>query len=132
MQKARVSAYCSAPLVGTGFRYYFTLHVRSAFHLSLTELYTISLSGVFSLPVANGRFTRISRVPRYSGLHYLRLACVPELFPCGILFQNVSAQDAMQHHGHDPEDAVTTAVWVLPRSLATTGGIIVIFFSCGY
>ena len=31
-----------------------------------------------------------------------------------------------------PGPAVTAPVWALPRSLATTCGIIVIFFSCGY
>ena len=31
------------------------------------------------------------------------------------------------HHG-----IATTMVWALPRSLATTWGIIVIFSSCGY
>ena len=31
-----------------------------------------------------------------------------------------------------PPDAETSEVWALPRSLATTGGIILIFFSCGY
>ena len=31
-----------------------------------------------------------------------------------------------------PDSAETEPVWALPLSLATTGGIIVIFFSCGY
>ena len=31
-----------------------------------------------------------------------------------------------------PPGAVTRWFWAVPRSLATTGGIIVIFFSCGY
>ena len=33
---------------------------------------------------------------------------------------------------YNPVRAVTRAVWAIPRSLATTGGIIVIFFSCRY
>ena len=33
---------------------------------------------------------------------------------------------------YNPAGAVTPAVWALPRSLATTGGIILIFFSCRY
>ena len=33
---------------------------------------------------------------------------------------------------YNPTHAVTWVVWALPRSLATTGGIIVIFFSCRY
>ena len=31
-----------------------------------------------------------------------------------------------------PCGVATARVWAAPRSLATTGGIIVIFFSCGY
>ena len=33
---------------------------------------------------------------------------------------------------YNPPAAGTAEVWAIPRSLATTGGIIVIFFSCGY
>ena len=33
---------------------------------------------------------------------------------------------------YNPDMAGTMAVWAAPRSLATTWGIIVIFFSCGY
>ena len=33
---------------------------------------------------------------------------------------------------YNPVTAGTVAVWAPPRSLATTWGIIVIFFSCGY
>ena len=31
-----------------------------------------------------------------------------------------------------PTTAVTAVVWAPPRSLATTEGITVVFFSCGY
>ena len=33
---------------------------------------------------------------------------------------------------YNPGLAVTNPVWALPRSLATTGGIVFTFFSCGY
>ena len=33
---------------------------------------------------------------------------------------------------YNPNIAVTTLVWANPRSLATTRGIIIIFFSCRY
>ncbi len=33
---------------------------------------------------------------------------------------------------YNPTHAVPCVVWALPRSLATTGGILVIFFSCRY
>ena len=77
---------------------------------------------------------RISPVPPYSGsclrslgfrirgYHALRPA-----FPDGSpILSTRSAQS------YNPANAVTLAVWALPRSLATTCGIIVIFFSCGY
>ena len=33
---------------------------------------------------------------------------------------------------YNPENALTSPVWALPLSLATTRGITVVFFSCGY
>ncbi len=33
---------------------------------------------------------------------------------------------------YNPDNAVTKSVWANPRSLATTSGIIIIFFSYGY
>ena len=33
---------------------------------------------------------------------------------------------------YNPKDAETSLVWALPVSLATTKGIIIIFFSSGY
>ena len=38
----------------------------------------------------------------------------------------------LQSYKYNPGGAVTRPVWALPRSLATTWGIIVIFSSCGY
>ena len=42
------------------------------------------------------------------------------------------ARSCLCHGSFYPDGAVTSSVWALPRSLATTCGIIVIFFSCGY
>ena len=42
------------------------------------------------------------------------------------------AMDCPITQSYNPETAGTDSVWANPRSLATTGGIIVIFFSCRY
>ena len=39
---------------------------------------------------------------------------------------------ASRRCSYNPAVAVTIAVWATPRSLATTGGIVFTFFSCGY
>ena len=48
-------------------------------------------------------------------------------------FQNVllKTRNTMSW-SYNPRNAVTLLVWALPRSLATTCGIIVIFSSCRY
>ena len=76
----------------------------------------------------------IPRVPRYSGYRYgpypLRVRSCHALRPH-------FPEGSTRGHGptarsYNPARAVTRTVWAPPRSLATTGGIIVIFFSCGY
>ena len=42
------------------------------------------------------------------------------------------SQASTMSESYNPGRAVTLPVWALPRSLATTCGIIVIFSSCGY
>ena len=39
---------------------------------------------------------------------------------------------ASRRCSYNPAVAITIAVWATPRSLATTGGIVFTFFSCGY
>ena len=49
---------------------------------------------------------------------------------CGRSFQNVPlTEPSPTSWSYNPAKAETSTVWALPRSLATTGGIIVIFFS---
>ena len=43
--------------------------------------------------------------------------------------ETAETEEKMRFENLDP---VKDVVWALPRSLATTGGIIVIFFSCRY
>ena len=77
---------------------------------------------------------RISRVPRYSGYCYASYGFAYRTITVyGRSFQSVPL--AIVHampQSYNPRPAVTGRVWALPRSLATTGGIIVIFFSCRY
>ena len=40
--------------------------------------------------------------------------------------------DKWTSRSYNPGEAVTSPVWAVPRSLATTGGITVVFFSYGY
>ena len=77
---------------------------------------------------------RISRVPRYSGFHYAshRFAYAA-LMLFGCTFQNILlAVCRAMAWSYNPMTAVTDMVWAIPRSLAITGGIIVIFFYCRY
>ena len=69
------------------------------------------------------RITSTCIILRIRGFHPLR-PCFPDMF-CSSEFGLVKV---LQPHGC----LATTMVWALPCSLATTGGIIVIFFSCRY
>ena len=84
---------------------------------------------------ANSR--RIPRAPRYSGADSISMSkfrvrgyhplwrSFPEASP--ILTRN------LYRRSYNPVNGIATAtVWALPRSLATTCGIIIIFSSCGY
>ena len=50
----------------------------------------------------------------------------------GRAFQRVLILPARFLQSYNPGRAVTRPVWALPRSLATTEGIILIFYSSGY
>ena len=77
---------------------------------------------------------RISRVPRYSGFRYASYGFVYEPFTLyGNAFQRLPLTIFLaMSRPYNPLTAGTGKVWALPRSLATTWGIIVIFSSCGY
>lgn len=78
---------------------------------------------------------RISRVPRYSGTGLARDwdFAYGAFTRCGPPFQAVrlSLPHRFVDRPYNPGAAVTVPVWAPPRSLATTCGIIVIFFSSG-
>ena len=72
---------------------------------------------------------RIPRVPRYSGYHYAS-SCFEyrTVTVCGQSFQAVLLTRVLATPwSYNPTHAVTCVVWALPRSLATTGGIIHLF-----
>ena len=65
----------------------------------------------------------------------LRVACLPvrAFHPLRTAFPNRSrSQASTMSESYNPGRALTPPVWALPRSLATTCGIILIFSSCGY
>ena len=72
---------------------------------------------------------RIPRVPRYSGYHYAS-SCFEyrTVTVYGQSFQAVLLTRFLATPwSYNPTHAVTCVVWALPRSLATTGGIIHLF-----
>ncbi len=78
---------------------------------------------------------RISRVLGYSGVHSASVRFrLRGCHPLRLRFPSYSANflACLCYGSFYPGAAVTAPVWALPRSLATTCGIIVIFFSCGY
>ena len=60
----------------------------------------------------------------------VRYRSPPSMATISIVF--CYARSCLCHGSFYPDGAVTSSVWALPRSLATTCGIIVIFSSCGY
>ena len=72
---------------------------------------------------------RITRVPRYSGYRYAGVCFAKgAVTRYGPTFQTVTLAFARTTaRSYNPACASTHAVWALPRSLATTGGIIDLF-----
>ena len=72
---------------------------------------------------------RISRVPRYSGFRYASDGFAQRAFTCyGTTFQRFMLTIFLAtSRPYNPSEAGTSLVWALPRSLATTGGIIFYF-----
>ena len=71
----------------------------------------------------------IPRAPRYSGYRYASAGfAYGAVTLCGGPFQVLPlARFLAMSRSYNPGDAVTSPVWAPPRSLATTGGIIVYF-----
>ena len=77
---------------------------------------------------------RISLVPPYSGFSYVatrfRILGFHDLWPNFPDRSSNKLQSILL--SYNPGHAVTPPVWALPRSLATTCGITVVFSSCRY
>ena len=137
MQKARchhASAWLQ-PLVGAWFQDLFHPGTPRTFHLSLTVLCAIGLLVVFSLTgwcrlIQRGFLrsppTQDTPTP-FPNCHYRTLTL------CGWPSQTIRVRWKKFTKGsYYPECAVTHLVWAVPRSLATTTGITIVFSSCGY
>ena len=72
---------------------------------------------------------RIPRAPRYSGYRYASSRFVYQTVTVyGWTFQTIPLTGLLaMSRSYNPSHAVTWKVWATPRSLATTGGIIVYF-----
>ena len=137
MQKARSHFYKQKllPLVSARFQVLFHSPVRGAFHLSLTVLVRYrSLRSIQPYQMVLADSDRISRVPPYSGYcqdYIYYMYGIITLFDW--LFQNHSISKYFSIlQPYNPGHAETKPVQAVPISLATTLGIIIIFFSCGY
>ena len=137
MQKARSHSYKQKllPLVSARFQVLFHSPVRGAFHLSLTVLVRYrSLRSIQPYQMVLVDSDRISRVPPYSGYCQDYISYMYRTITLyGWLFQNHSISKYFSIlQPYNPGLAETKPVQADPISLATTLGIIIIFFSCGY
>ena len=136
MQKARRHFIRSSDrLKATGFRYCFTPLIGVLFTFPSRYWFAIGLQRVFSL----AGWTR----QIHTGLHVSRATqdnTRPHRCSCTGLSPSVIELSRSFHSTSEchivvlqpPVRIATHRVWALPRSLATTGGIIVIFSSWGY
>ena len=118
------------PLVGAWFQVLFHSPKRGAFHRSLTVLSTIGLTGVFSLAGWSRQIRAgflVSRVTQDANRP--RLDSCTGLSPSMMELSRTFFSQSVYHGAVlQPRHCVATApVWALPRSLATTGGIISLF-----
>jgi len=88
------------------------------------------------LPDSHG----VSRAPRYSGtgskrsMHFVYGAITHygQTFQTVRLYTNLVTPRDIPNRPHNPSTTEVILVWALPRSLATTYGITIVFFSWGY
>ena len=137
MQKARRHRQKAGSdrLQAHGFRYCFTPLAGVLFTFPSRYWSTIGLTGVFSLAGWTPRIQTgllVSRPTQDATRPHLdsRTGLSPPTVELSRTFRSPSAYHSVVLQ---PLRCVaTTQVWADPRSLAATGGIILIFFSCGY
>ena len=137
MQKARRHTHkaCSDRLWAHGFRDSFTPLQEVLFTFPSRYWFTIGLRRVFSLGGWARRIHTGFHVPRATQEHHWprqssRKGLSPAAAPLSRGFRSTACVPSCG--SYNPVSASTDAVWALPRSLATTGGITVVFSSCGY
>ena len=136
MQKARRHrSSLLRPLVSARFQVLFHSLTQGSFHLSLTVLvHYRSLRSIQPYQMVLAVSRKISRVPRYSGYYqdqkFLRVRDYHSLW---YNFPEISTSNLKSMlQSYNPNVAETTLVWALPRSIATTQGITIVFSSSGY
>ena len=129
MKRHAVTLKVLRPLVGTWFQELFHSSVRSAFHLSFTVLVHYRSRGVFSLTGWSRQIHAEILVPAplriplgFRLASHTQLSCSMAVLP-----EHSAHQLLATAWSYNPTHAVTWMVWAIPRSLATTGGIIVYF-----
>ena len=137
MQKARrhTRIACSDRLWAHGFRDYFTPLQEVLFTFPSRYWFTIGLRRVFSLGGWARRIHTGFHVPRATQEHHWprqssRKGLSPAAAPLSRGFRSTACVPSCG--SYNPARASTRAVWAMPRSLATTGGITFVFSSCGY
>ena len=137
MQKARRHRQKTGSdrLQAHGFRYCFTPLAGVLFTFPSRYWSTIGLTGVFSLAGWTPRIQTgllVSRPTQDATRPHLdsRTGLSPPMVELSRTFRSPSAYHSVVLQ---PLRCVaTTQVWAAPRSLAATGGITLVFFSCGY
>ena len=74
--------------------------------------------------------SRTTQVPAYQNMNISSTRLSRSSDELSISFDYVLI--SMQRRSYNPTVAGTIVVWAFPRSLATTCGITIVFFSCGY
>ena len=137
MQKARRHPDKSRlrPLVGVRFQVLFTPLLGVLFTFPSRYWFTIGLSVVFSLTRWSWQIQtgfHVSR-PTQDTTRKTYRYMYGTFTLCGLAFQNSSTSDILlTAWSYNPVIAETITVWAIPRSIATTKGITVVFFSSGY
>ena len=96
---------------------------------------TLSVSREYlALPDGPGKFTQDSSCPALLRIPLpMTWFRVRDYHPLRTNFPERSAHhDKWTSRSYNPGEAMTPPVWAVPRSLATTGGITVVFLSSGY
>ena len=120
-----VSGSVSLPCAG-----YFSPFPHGTGSLSVSQEY-------LALPDGTGWFTQDFSGPALLRMltGFIKTPFVYRAFTvCGLPFQVIPLKVLIRHwrKSYNPITAVTTMVWAVPRSLATTWGITIVFFSYGY